>query len=281
VLNELHDLDFFWKSYSIKSRVLGLESRKKGEIRMSGHSKWSTIKHKKAAADNKRGKVFTKLVKEITVSARDGGGDPEMNPRLRTAIQAAKESNMPSDNIERAIKKGTGELPGVIYMEAAYEGYGPSGIAILVEVLTDNKNRTNPEIKKIFSKRGGSMGASGCVAWMFVSRGFISIEKNKIEEDSLMDLVLDAGVEDLKSEGEFYELYSEINDLESIKKVLQENNIKWEIAETTRIASNNIEIKDSAVAKQILTLIDELEDHEDVQNVYSNFDIDDSILETI
>ena len=242
---------------------------------MSGHSKWSTIKHKKAAADAKRGKIFTKVVKEITVAAREGGGDPEMNPRLRLAMQTAKDNNMPQDNIERAVKKGTGELPGVIYTGLTYEGYGPGGIAIMVDILTDNKNRTAAEVRKLFSKRNASLGESGCVAWMFSKKGMITIEKTKIEEEALMEIVLEAGAEDIKTEDEVYEIFSDVKDLENIKNVLKEKNIDWEVAEITMIPSSLIKVEDSATAKQILHLMDELEDHDDVQKVYANFDIDD------
>ncbi len=248
---------------------------------MSGHSKWSTIKHKKAAADAKRGKVFTKLVKEITVAARDGGGDPAMNARLKLAAQTAKDNNMPAENIDRAIKKGTGELPGITYTDVLYEGYGPNGIALLIEALTDNKNRTTPEIRKIFSKRGGSLGENGCVAWMFKSQAFITISNDKVEEENLMDILLEAGLEDLQSDDSQFSLYGLPESLDTMKTALGKAGIAWETAEITKISNSDIAITEPSVAKQILGLMEEIEDHDDVQHVYANFDIDTALLEAL
>lgn len=246
---------------------------------MSGHSKWATIKHKKGALDAKRGQLFTKLIKEITIAAKHGG-NPETNPRLRTAIQKAKESNMPQDNIERAIKKGTGELPGVVYEEVTYEGYGPGGIAILVEIVTDNKNRASSEIRNIFAKKGGNMAGSGSVSWIFEKKGYFVVSKNAIDEDKLMDVVLEAGAEDLITEEENYEIKSSPADFEKVKKALEANKIKVESAEITMVPKSTIRLVGEE-AKQVLSLVDALEEHEDVQNVYANFDIPDEILKTI
>ncbi|MBU0650430.1 YebC/PmpR family DNA-binding transcriptional regulator [bacterium] len=245
---------------------------------MSGHSKWASIKHKKAAVDAKRGQIFTKLVKEISVAAREGGGDPAMNARLRTAVQAAKDSNMPLDNIERAIKKGTGELPGVTYSEITYEGYGPGGVAIIFDVMTDNKNRTASEIRKVFSKRNGALGETGCVGWMFAKKGVITVPKEAVEEDKLMDLALNAGAEDMKLDGEIYEIVTAIPDFENVKKVLKESEINWEDAELNYVPSNLIKITEEPIAKQVLALMEELEDHDDVQKVAANFDIDEELM---
>ncbi len=245
---------------------------------MSGHSKWSTIKHKKAATDAKRGKIFTKLAKEITVAAREGGGNMDMNARLRTAVQTARDNNMPGDNIDRAIKKGTGELPGLTYVECVYEGYGPGGVAIFAEIMTDNKNRTAAELRKVFSKRGASIGESGCVAWMFTRKGFLSIPKENADEETLMDLVLEAGAEDIQDDGDFWEVYTSVEDFENVKNAIKEKDIKWEVCDVNMIPNNTIKITDEPVARQILLLMEELEDHDDVQKVSSNFDIDDELI---
>ena len=245
---------------------------------MSGHNKWASIKHKKAATDAKKGKLFSKLSKELTVSARSGGGDPSGNSRLRVAINKAKAINMPADNIERAIKKGTGELPGVSYEEIAYEGYGPKGVAVIVEALTDNKNRTGAEIRNIFSKKGGNMAGSGSVSWMFAKKGFIMIKINNANEDNLMSIALDAGAEDMKIEEIMYEITTPVSDLEKVKEALEKANIEIESAELTMIPSSTIKL-DGADAKQVLGLVELLEDHDDVQNVYANFDIPDDALE--
>ena len=245
---------------------------------MSGHNKWASIKHKKAATDSKRGKLFSKLSKELTVSAKAGGGDPSGNPRLRVAINKAKSVNMPADNIERAIKKGTGELPGVIYEEIAYEGYGPKGVAIIVEVLTDNKNRTGAEIRNTFSKKGGNMAGPGSVNWMFSKKGFILVKTDKADEDTLMSIALDAGAEDIQIEEFMYEITTPVADLERVKEALEKANIEIESAELTMIPSSTIKLEGSD-AKQVLGLVELLEDNDDVQNVYANFDIPDDVLE--
>lgn len=243
---------------------------------MSGHSKWATIKHKKAATDAKRGSLFTKLIKEITVAAR-GGGKPETNPRLRVAIERAKEASMPSDNIDRAIKKGTGELEGVSYEDITLEGYGPGGVAFLVEGVSDNKNRTTSEVRTIFTKKGGNMAGAGSVAWMFEKKGYIVVSKSAIEEDKLMGIVLDAGAEDMVTEDENYGVTTAPTDLYKIKKVVEDNKIKVESAELDYIPKSTVKLSGED-AKKVLDLVDALEDHEDVQHVYANFDIPDELL---
>jgi YebC/PmpR family DNA-binding regulatory protein len=247
---------------------------------MSGHSKWSSIKHKKGITDARRGKVFTKLIKEITVAARLGKGDPDANPRLRTAIAAAKAENMPKDNIERAIRKGTGELEGVAYEEVYYEGYGPGGAAVLVESLTDNKKRTVADIRYIFSKSGGALGEAGCVAWMFEKKGLFVFEKGDTDEETLMEAVVDAGAEDIRDEESTFEVTSSLEDFERVKKVLDERNMRYSLAEITMIPKSTVKLEDKH-AEQMLRLMDTLEDSEDVQKVYSNFDIADKTLEEI
>ncbi|AFH48029.1 Hypothetical protein IALB_0317 [Ignavibacterium album JCM 16511] len=244
---------------------------------MSGHSKWATIKRKKAALDAKKGKIFTKLIKEITIAARQGGGDPAGNPRLRLAIDNAKSENMPAENIERAIKKATGELEGVTYHELTYEGYGPAGVAMLVEVATDNKNRTVAEVRHIFSKHGGSLGETGSVAWMFERKGVITIPKQDKSEDDILAIVLDAGADDLQTEEEFYEITTTVENFESVRKALQENNLKVDNASLQWIAKNTIEVKGED-AEKVMKLIEALEDCDDVQNVYSNADIDEASI---
>lgn len=244
---------------------------------MSGHSKWASIKHKKAATDARRGKTFTKAIKMITVAARNGGGDINTNPALRLAVQKAKEANMPADNIERAIKKGTGELPGVTYEQVSYEGYGPGGIALFVEGLTDNKNRLTAEVRNIFSKCGGNLAGSGSVNWLFEKKGFFVINKSEASEEELMSVILDAGAEDLSSEGDAYEVKSQPQDYEKVRKALEDNKIKTESAELTMIPKNTIKVTGDQ-AKQVLRLVEQLEDNDDVQNVYANFDIPDDIL---
>lgn len=246
---------------------------------MAGHSKWAQIKHKKAATDAKRGKLFTKIVKEITVAARLGGGDPEGNPRLRTAIEKAKEVNMPAENIKRAIMKGTGELPGTTYEEVIYEGYGPGGVAVLIETLTDNKNRTVSEIRHIMSKNGGSLGEAGCVSWMFSKKGYILVEKTKVDEDTLMSIVLDAGAEDMKNDPkeENYEIIVAPENLNSVKKAIEEKNIPVALAEITMLPKSYVPVEGNT-AEQMVKLIDILEDHDDVQNVYANFDISEEAI---
>jgi len=247
---------------------------------MSGHSKWAGIKHKKAIVDVKKGKVFSKISKELSVAARLGGGNADMNPRLRLAMEKAREANMPSDNVKRAIQKGTGELPGAAYEETTYEGYGPGGVAILMEIMTDNKNRTVGEIRHILTKQGGNMGEAGCVAWMFDKKGYILVDKKTIDEDTLMSLALDAGADDFKSDpdDENYEITTAPEDLNTVKEFLTGKNIELNLAEVTYIPQNyvNLEGKD---ANKMLALMEALEDHDDVQNVYANFDIPDEMME--
>ena len=245
---------------------------------MSGHSKWSTIKRKKGKADAERGKIFTKVIKEITVSARDGGGDPESNSRLRAAIQAAKAANMPAANIERAIKKGTGELPGVSYEEVSYEGYGPGGVAVLVEVLTDNRNRAVSDIRHIFARNGGNLGEAGCVGWMFDKKGLIQIDRKSVDEEELMETVLNAGALDMKLEEDYFEIVAPFDKFEAVKQALDEEKIPYSQAELTMIPQTTIQLEGKA-AEQMLRLVETLEDHDDVQKVYANFDIATEIME--
>ena len=247
---------------------------------MSGHSKWSSIKHKKAATDAKRGKVFTKLIKEITVAARMGGGDPEANSRLRTAIQAAKSENMPKDNIERAVKKGTGELEGVNYEESVYEGYGPGGAAVLIESLTDNKNRTVADIRHIFSKAGGNMGESGCVAWMFDKKGYIAVENKAVEEDALMEAALDAGAEDIREDDSNFEIITAPEDFEAVKMAIDGASIPYLVAEVTMLPQSTTFLKGKE-AEQMVKLMEALEDCDDVQKVYTNADIPEEIVNSL
>jgi len=245
---------------------------------MSGHSKWSTIKRKKGKADAERGKVFTKLIREISVAAREGGGDSESNPRLRTAVASAKAANMPADNIKRAIQKGTGELEGVKYESTNYEGYGPGGVAVLVEVLTDNKNRTVAEVRHVFSKYNGSLGEVGCVGWMFERKGYIVVDKDKIGEDELIEKALDAGAEDVRVAGDIYEIYTEFTELENVRSALESSGIEMASAEPTLIPQNTIKLEGKQ-AEQMLKLYEAIEDLDDVSNVYANFDIDESVME--
>jgi YebC/PmpR family DNA-binding regulatory protein len=247
---------------------------------MSGHSKWATIKHKKAAADAKRGQMFSKIVKELTVAARLGGADPNTNPRLRTVLAKAKEANMPADNIDRAIKKGTGELPGVSYEEQVYEGYAVGGVAVLVEVLTDNKNRAAAEIRTIFSRNGGNLAGAGSVAWMFHKKGFISVSRKNADEDSIFTLVTEAGAEDFKVEEDTFDIITSPSDFEAIKEILSSNKIQCINAELTFLPQNTVQVTGSD-ARKVLALMSGLEEHEDVQNVYANFDISDEIMAEI
>ena len=245
---------------------------------MSGHSKWKTNKGKKMVADAKRGAMFTKLIKELTVVARDGGGNPETNARLRAVMLKAKECNMPLENIKMAVKRGTGELPGVVYETVIYEGYGPGGVALLVEGLTDNKNRSSAELRNIMSKKGGSFAGAGSVSWMFTKKGYFLVEKSLAQEDMLMDLVLEAGAEDLKSDDTNFEITTPVAAFEKVRQVLEEKGIKCQDAEVTMIPQSTIKVT-GAEAKQLLSLVDALEEHDDVQQVYANFDIPDEILE--
>ncbi len=246
---------------------------------MSGHSKWATIKHKKGALDAKRGKIFTRLIKEITMAAK-GGGDPEKNPRLRTAVQAAKAENMPADNIKRAIQRGTGELPGVSYEEIMFEGYGPGGVALLVDVSTDNRNRTVSEIRHAFEKNGGNMGAAGSVAWMFHKKGSIVVPKSAGSEDKIMELLLEGGGEDLRDDGDNYELITDPNAFEPVKEALEKAGIKPEHAEVGMLPQNYVKLEGQA-ANTMIRLLESLEDHDDVQHVWSNADIDSKALEEV
>lgn len=246
---------------------------------MAGHSKWAQVKHKKAIVDAKKGKLFSRLSREISVAARLGGGSPDMNPRLRLAIEKAREVNMPSENIRRAIMKGTGELPGAAYEEAIYEGYGPGGVAIMINAMTDNKNRTISEIRHIMSKHGGSIVEAGSVTWIFQKKGYILVDKKTIDEDSIMSLALDAGAEDFKNEPEEenYEIITSPDDMNRVKEYLQNQNVQINLAEITFLPKSYVKL-DGNDAERMLRLIDALEEHDDVQNVYANFDIPDEIL---
>ncbi len=247
---------------------------------MSGHSKWATIKHKKGALDAKRGKIFTRLIKEISIAAKAGGGDPDGNPRLRTAIAAAKAENMPQDNIKRAVQRGTGELEGVSYEEIQYEGYGPGGVALIVDVTTDNKNRAVSEIRHAFSKNGGNMGEPNSVSWMFAKKGLIVVPKAAAAEDKLMDLVLEAGGDDLSDEGDHWEIVTDPHDFHQVLEAVKKANIETEVAEVTMIASTYTKLE-GAQASQMIRLLEALDDQDDVQNVYSNFDMDAKQMEEV
>jgi YebC/PmpR family DNA-binding regulatory protein len=245
---------------------------------MSGHSKWSTIKHKKAAKDAKRGKIFTKLIKEITVAARMGGGDINANPRLRTAVLTARSHSMPSENIERAIKKGTGELEGVSYEEVQYEGYGPGGAAIIAQVLTDNKNRTVSEIRRLFTKHGGNLAETGSVSWIFDNKGLITVEKSKVEEERLMAIVLEAGADDVREDDEVFEVVTSPEAFSGVKDRLDQEKIPVASAQVTLVPKNTVGVEAKHV-EQILKLTEELEDHDDVQSVSANFTIPTELME--
>ena len=247
---------------------------------MSGHNKWSSIKHRKGAQDAKRGKIFTKLIKEITVAARSAGSDIEVNPRLRSAVAAAKAENMPKDNIERAIKKGTGELEGVSYEESSYEGYGPGGAAILVESLTDNKNRAVAEIRHIFNKYGGNMGENGCVAWMFDKKGYFNVDKNAVDEEQLMEVALEAGAEDVREEDDSFEVITESEAFDAVKEALEGADIPFSDAEVIMLPQNISELQGKD-AEKMLKLMDAMDDCDDVQKVYTNADIPDDMVETL
>ena len=247
---------------------------------MSGHSKWSTIKRKKGAADAKRGRLFTKLIKEISVAAKLGGGDPEGNPRLRAAIASAKAENMPKENIERAIKKGMGELEGVSYEELTYEGYGPGGVAVMVEVLTDNKNRTLTDIRYHFSKHNGNLGESGCVSWMFNLKGLILFDKNKVDEEKLIEVVLDAGAEDVREREREFEVITDPAQYEDVKKAAHDAGLEYSFAEVTMIPQSTVQLQGKE-AERMLRLMEGLEDSDDIQRVYANFDIPDEVMEQL
>jgi len=244
---------------------------------MSGHSKWATIKHKKAAVDARRGKVFTKLIRELTSAARMGGGDADMNPRLRTAVATAKTANMPSDTIQRAIKKGTGELPGEVYEEIIYEGYGAGGVAILVDVLTDNKNRTVAEIRHLFSKHGGNLGETGCVAWMFARKGFVALNANQIDEDTLLEIVLEAGGDDIRTESDVYEIVTVPEAFEEVRGVLEQKGLTLDVAEVTMLPQNTVPVEGKQ-AEQVLRLMEALDDQDDVRKAHANFDISEEVM---
>ena len=247
---------------------------------MSGHSKWSTIKHKKGAADAKRGKIFTRILKEMTVAARLGGGDPNGNPRLRAAVAEAKANNMPKDNIERAIKRGTGEIEGATYEEITYEGYGPGGVAIIVEALTDNTNRTTPEIRHMFEKHGGNLGTPGSVRFQFEKKGYFAVEKSVVGEDKLMEIALEAGADDLQGDdSDVYEIYTAPENFEAVRQALEANKIATVEAKLGMIPANYVSV-DEAKSKAIMRLLEMLDDHDDTQNVWSNFDIPAEMMET-
>lgn len=245
---------------------------------MSGHSKWHTIKHKKGALDAKRGKVFTKLIKEITVAARTGGGDEAANARLRKAVSDAKGANMPNDTIDRAIKRGTGDLEGVNYEEITYEGYGVGGVAVLIETMTDNRNRTVAELRHLFSKNGGNLGEAGSVAWMFDKKGYIVVDKEAKSEEELFEIALEAGAEDMQDNGDSFEILTEPESFEAVSEAIKAAEIETQAAEVSMIPQNYIHLE-GADAKQMLKLYEAIEDHDDVQNVYANFDIDESEME--
>lgn len=247
---------------------------------MSGHSKWASIKHKKGKLDAQRGKIFTKLIREITVASRSGGGDPNMNPRLRTAIAAGKAANMPADNIKKAVQKGTGELPGVSYDEVVYEAYGPGGVAMLIEVVTDNKNRSVAELRHILSRFNGNLGESGCVNWMFSKKGFIQVDAEGVDEDELLMIALDAGAADVKAEGATFDIYSEPSELESVRLAVEKSGMSINSAELAMIPQNTVKL-DEKQAGQLFRLREILDDHDDVQNVHTNDDIDDEIMEKL
>jgi YebC/PmpR family DNA-binding regulatory protein len=245
---------------------------------MSGHSHWAGIKYKKAAVDAKRGKLWSKIARMIIVAAKDGGGDPTANLALRYAIDKAKAANMPKDTIAKAIKKGTGEVEGVNFEEVLYEGYGPAGVAIMVEALTDNRNRTTPEIKRLFEKYAGSLGTGGCVNWMFSKKGLITVAADNADEDDLLEIALAAGADDMQNTGAVYEITCDPSAYEKLKKTLQEKEIPMEVADISMVPQNTVPINDQAVARKVISLMEAFEDHDDVQNTYANFDIPDEIM---
>ncbi|OKY74425.1 MAG: transcriptional regulator [Desulfobulbaceae bacterium DB1] len=248
---------------------------------MSGHSKWANIKRRKGAVDAKRGKIFTRLIKEITVAARLGGGDPDANPRLRSAILTAKAVNMPKDNIDRGIKKGTGELEGAVYEEITYEGYGPGGVAILVDCMTDNKNRTVGEVRFAFTKSGGNLGETGCVSYMFDKKGVMQVDKKTIDEEKLMDIALEAGADDVLDEDLEFQVITAPENFESVREALAGQGVAFLEASISMVPQNVVEVTDESVVKRLLRLMETLEDNDDVQNVHANFDIPDEIMENL
>ena len=248
---------------------------------MCGHSHWAGIKHKKAANDAKKSKIFTKIIREITIAAKLGGGDPEKNPRLRKAIEDAKEVNMPMENIKRAIMRGTGQLPGAAYEEVVYEGYGPGGIAVMIEATTDNKNRTFNELRVILERYGGNMGTNGCVSWLFERKGFITVDKNVIAEEEIFNIAAEAGAEDIKLEGDVYEITTPPESFESVKEALKSRGIAISSSEITMLAKNTIKVSNEEKSATIIKMMDELENHDDVKNIYSNFDIPSDLLEKL
>jgi len=248
---------------------------------MSGHSKWASIKHKKAGTDAKRGKLFSRLSKEITIAAKIGGGDMDMNPRLRSAVSAAKSSNMPKENIERAVKKGTGELPGVVYEEITYEGYGPGGVGIIIECLSDNRNRATGEVRSTLDRRGGNLASNGAVSWQFNKKGFITIEISATDEDTIFTVVTEAGADDMEINDGFYEITIPVENFEDVKKAIEDAGIKTNVNELTMLPSSTVKIEKEKEAAALMRLIDALEDLDDVQNVYANFDMSQELLEKL
>jgi len=248
---------------------------------MSGHSHWAGIKYKKAVNDARRGKIWSKLARIIIVAAKTGGGDPAANLSLRYAIDKAKAANMPKDTIEKAIKRGTGELEPVNFEEVLYEGYAPGGVAIMAEALTDNRNRTGPEIKRLFERHGGSLGTTGCVSWMFSKKGLITVDAAEADEDQLLEIALAAGADDMENTGQLYEITCQPDAYEKLKKTLKEKDIPTEVAEISMVPQNTVPVNDPATAKKIISLMEEFEDHDDVQNSYANFDIPDEIMARI
>ena len=244
---------------------------------MSGHNKWAKIKHKKAGTDAQRGKLFSRLIKEITIAARNGGADPNGNPRLRLAIQTAKSANMPADNIKRAVQRGTGELPGAVYEELTYEGYGPAGVALMVELVTDNKNRTVAEIRHILDRNNGKLAEAGSVAWMFQKKGSIEVPKSAIGEDDLLSIILEAGADDMRAEDDYYDITTSADTFEAVKKAIEDKGVTISNASLQLLPQNTVRVEGKE-AEQVLKLMEALEEHDDVQNVYANFDIDDSVL---
>ncbi len=245
---------------------------------MSGHSKWHSIKHKKAAADSKRGRLFTRLIREMTAAARLGGGDPDANPRLRLAIATAKAANMPAENIKRAVMRGTGELPGVSYEDVNYEGYGPGGVAIYIHILTDNRNRSVAELRHILSKNGGNLGESGCVSWMFDRKGYFVVEKSSVDEDKLLEIALGSGADDMRDDGNNFEILTAPENFDTVRSALESENVPTAAAEISMLPQNYVKLEGKH-AQTMIKLMEALEEHEDVQNVWANFDIDDAEFE--